>query len=148
MIRYYPEMPIDAVRPLAFVLNPGADQQAQLVRHGRKLWEHDYGVDLHESLKERGQLSPGTVLWYPEHGEWCIVKAHARWCAMRELGWLTFKTLVLGDDIPFKSDHIELHSVEEVMALYDAQIPVTFPYGYLANFLHKISEPIRQRSTA
>ena len=148
MIRYYPEMPIDAVRPLAFVLNTGTAQRKQLVRHGRMLWEHDYATDLIESLKEHGQLSPGTVLWYPEHGEWCVVRAHARWFAMKELGWPTFKTLVLGDNIPFESDHVELHTPDEVMSLFDERIRVEFPYGYLAGFLHKNPEPSRQRSRA
>ncbi len=122
---YFPDMPIDKVQPLSTVERPELydtpDNPSQQVDISRKTWKRLYGADIFESLKEHGQLNPCHVCWYPQFEQWLVEPGEARWDAMNELGFDTFRVLLKVEDKPhpflfYKCR--ELHTMGEVLALY------------------------------
>ena len=124
---YFPDMPIDEVQPLSTVARPELydtpDDPTKQIKISRKTWKNLYGADILESLREHGQLNPCLVSWYPEHGQWLVDPGEARWDAMKELGWETFRVLLKarpGNRCSFfrRHEHRELRTMPEVAKLF------------------------------
>lgn len=122
---YFPDMPIDAVQARSLVERPELydtpDDPTKQVKLSRRTWERLYGSDILESLKEHGQLNPCHVSWYPEHEQWLVDPGEARWDAMKELEFDTFRVLLRVDDKPHPfifQKCKELHTMEMVLLLY------------------------------
>ena len=118
-------MPIDAVQARSLVERPELydtpDDPTKQVKISRRTWERLYGADILDSLKEHGQLNPCHVCYYPEHEQWLIDPGEARWDAMKELGFDTFRVLLKVDDKPHPfifQKCTELHTMEMVLLLY------------------------------
>lgn len=123
---YFPKLPIDAVKPCMVVQSPELYSDPEKTRinidNRRNIWEREYGVDLRQSLKLHGQLNPCLVKWWSAHSQWLIEPGQARWFAMDDLGFETFKILLKVEEHqanPFPDHaHDQLHTMNEVVDLY------------------------------
>ena len=123
---YLPKLPIHAVKPYMVVhlsdLYDDPKKARENIDIRRKLWEQEYKVDIRQSLKLHGQLNPCLVTWYPKLSQWLVEPGQARWFAMDDLGFETFKVLLKVDTHlinPFSEhEHRQLHTMDEVVDLY------------------------------
>ncbi len=122
---YVPDMPIDEVLARSMVDRPELydtpDDPTKQVMISRKTWKRLYGADILDSLNQYGQLNPCHVCYYSEHERWLVDPGEARWDAMKELGFDTFRVLLRVDEQPHPFSRYtctELHTMAEVLSLY------------------------------